>query len=316
MSNGQRGDSDCYTRCFVGGLNWKTSSRDLKTYFTSKCPLTRDVSDPVINAEVIMNKTGKKQSRGFGFVTFRTHQLAAKCTAEKHFTIDGRICECKAAFPENYSPSYPPSFVNCMGRGAMFPDQPTEYYAQPTMVTPVSPALATPPSEGRSSHPAQTHKDPSKWVPQFSCAPFSPTPARIFLAGLKPHHSAADIVSLCAQYGSGAHVQLVSTGDRARFAFVELDPGAASRFVSDSPKLTGLQAQHMGAPVAGSSPLVQSRQGFGGYWGAFGSQPRMIPVPPVFPSPTPLSGAKGIQSGPSAQRGESREASVLEVESM
>ena len=77
-----------YTKIFVGGLRWETTTDKLKEYFGQFGEITESV--------VIMDRnTGR--SKGYGFVTFATPDAAAKATSDAFPNIDGRRANCNLA---------------------------------------------------------------------------------------------------------------------------------------------------------------------------------------------------------------------------
>eukprot|EP00301_Raphidiophrys_heterophryoidea_P013496 c2092_g1_i1.p1 GENE.c2092_g1_i1~~c2092_g1_i1.p1 ORF type:complete len:187 (-),score=39.15 c2092_g1_i1:263-823(-) len=77
-----------YTKLFVGGLRWETTTDKLREYFSQFGEITEAI--------VIMDRqTGR--SKGYGFVTFSTAEGAAKATANPYPNIDGRRANCNLA---------------------------------------------------------------------------------------------------------------------------------------------------------------------------------------------------------------------------
>jgi RNA recognition motif-containing protein len=77
-----------YTKLFVGGLRWETTTDKLREYFSQFGEITEAV--------VIMDRqTGR--SKGYGFVTFSTPEGAAKASSNPYPNIDGRRANCNLA---------------------------------------------------------------------------------------------------------------------------------------------------------------------------------------------------------------------------
>jgi len=77
-----------YTKLFVGGLRWETTTDKLRESFSQFGEITEAV--------VIMDRqTGR--SKGYGFVTFGTPEGAAKASSNPYPNIDGRRANCNLA---------------------------------------------------------------------------------------------------------------------------------------------------------------------------------------------------------------------------
>ncbi|CAL8155058.1 unnamed protein product [Prunus armeniaca] len=77
-----------YTKVFVGGLAWETHSDTMRRYF--------EQFGEILEAVVISDKnTGR--SKGYGFVTFREPEAAARACADPTPVIDGRRANCNLA---------------------------------------------------------------------------------------------------------------------------------------------------------------------------------------------------------------------------
>eukprot|EP00298_Acanthocystis_sp_HF-20_P012336 c19842_g1_i1.p1 GENE.c19842_g1_i1~~c19842_g1_i1.p1 ORF type:complete len:202 (+),score=88.84 c19842_g1_i1:68-673(+) len=77
-----------YSKVFVGGLRWETSTDKLRSHFSQ--------FGEIAEAIVIMDRqTGR--SKGYGFVTFSNAESAAKATAEPFPIIEGRRANCNLA---------------------------------------------------------------------------------------------------------------------------------------------------------------------------------------------------------------------------
>ncbi|XP_034216123.1 RNA-binding protein 24 isoform X2 [Prunus dulcis] len=77
-----------YTKVFVGGLAWETHSDTMRRYF--------EQFGEILEAVVISDKnTGR--SKGYGFVTFREPEAAARACADPTPIIDGRRANCNLA---------------------------------------------------------------------------------------------------------------------------------------------------------------------------------------------------------------------------
>ncbi|XP_078447279.1 glycine-rich RNA-binding protein RZ1A-like isoform X2 [Wolffia australiana] len=84
-------DSDDY-RCFVGGLSWSTTDRDLKDAF--------EKFGRVTEARVVMDKFSGR-SRGFGFVTFDDEKSMEDAIDDMNgVDLDGRSITVNKAQPQ------------------------------------------------------------------------------------------------------------------------------------------------------------------------------------------------------------------------
>uniref|UniRef100_A0A7S0ML85 RRM domain-containing protein n=1 Tax=Cryptomonas curvata TaxID=233186 RepID=A0A7S0ML85_9CRYP len=80
---------DGANKIFVGGISQETSDDDLRAYFGQH--------GEIVDITIMKDRmTGK--SRGFGFITFDTSEVADKMVASKH-EINGRMVEAKPAVP-------------------------------------------------------------------------------------------------------------------------------------------------------------------------------------------------------------------------
>jgi len=97
-----------FTKVFVGGLPWSTTSEGLCSYFTQ--------FGDIVEAAVIRDRhTGK--SKGYGFVTFSDKDTAQDSIADPSPIIDGRKANCNlAAFGKKRDKSEPKS-TKSGGRG-------------------------------------------------------------------------------------------------------------------------------------------------------------------------------------------------------
>ncbi|KAM1305776.1 uncharacterized protein LOC126608731 isoform X1 [Malus sylvestris] len=96
-SNAPFGDTT-YTKVFVGGLAWETHSDAMGRYF--------DQFGQILEAVVITDKnTGR--SKGYGFVTFRESEAAARACADPTPIIDGRRANCNLASLRRPRPPMP-----------------------------------------------------------------------------------------------------------------------------------------------------------------------------------------------------------------
>ncbi|KAL6279108.1 hypothetical protein ACE6H2_015989 [Prunus campanulata] len=87
FQNSPFGDTT-YTKVFVGGLAWETHSDTMRRYF--------EQFGEILEAVVISDKnTGR--SKGYGFVTFREPEAAARACADPTPIIDGRRANCNLA---------------------------------------------------------------------------------------------------------------------------------------------------------------------------------------------------------------------------
>uniref|UniRef100_A0A0E0KB82 RRM domain-containing protein n=1 Tax=Oryza punctata TaxID=4537 RepID=A0A0E0KB82_ORYPU len=77
-----------YTKLFVGGLPWETRSDAVRRHF--------EQFGEIVEAVVIADKhTGR--SKGYGFVTFRDPECAARALQDPTPVIDGRWANCNLA---------------------------------------------------------------------------------------------------------------------------------------------------------------------------------------------------------------------------
>jgi len=77
-------------KIFVGGLSWETTTKDLREYFekigeVTSCTLKTDVET--------------RQSRGFGFVVFKSSETVQKILDTKEHKLHGRTIDPKPANP-------------------------------------------------------------------------------------------------------------------------------------------------------------------------------------------------------------------------
>ncbi|KAI3705958.1 hypothetical protein L1987_76208 [Smallanthus sonchifolius] len=86
------------TKVFVGGLAWETQSETMRQYF--------EQFGEILEAVVITDKnTGR--SKGYGFVTFRDPESAAKACVDPAPVIDGRRANCNLASLGRPRPAFP-----------------------------------------------------------------------------------------------------------------------------------------------------------------------------------------------------------------
>jgi len=77
-----------YTKLFVGGLRWETTTDKLREHFSQFGEITEAV--------VIMDRqTGR--SKGYGFVTFASAEAASRSVVDPFPVIDGRRANCNLA---------------------------------------------------------------------------------------------------------------------------------------------------------------------------------------------------------------------------
>ncbi|XP_047056788.1 RNA-binding protein 38-like [Lolium rigidum] len=77
-----------FTKLFVGGLAWQTQRDAMRRYFEQ----FGDIAEAVVIAD---KHTGR--SRGYGFVTFRDPEAAARALQDPTPVIDGRRANCNLA---------------------------------------------------------------------------------------------------------------------------------------------------------------------------------------------------------------------------
>lgn len=90
-------------KLFIGGLDYRTSSENLKAHFEAWGEIV-DV--------VVMKDPQTKKSRGFGFITYSSAHMVDDAQAARPHTIDGRVVEPKRAVPRTvsiYCKLHPPS---------------------------------------------------------------------------------------------------------------------------------------------------------------------------------------------------------------
>ncbi|KAM1127230.1 hypothetical protein ACFX2B_036813 [Malus domestica] len=87
-----------YTKVFVGGLAWETHSDTMRRHF--------DQFGQILEAVVIIDKNSGR-SKGYGFVTFREPEAAARACADPTPIIDGRRANCNLASLRQSRPPMP-----------------------------------------------------------------------------------------------------------------------------------------------------------------------------------------------------------------
>ncbi|GFP98658.1 glycine-rich RNA-binding protein rz1a [Phtheirospermum japonicum] len=86
---------DAEFRCFVGGLSWSTSDRDLKDAF--------EKFGHLLEAKVVLDKVSGR-SRGFGFITFDEKKAMEEAIhAMNGLDLDGRTINVDRAKPQQGS---------------------------------------------------------------------------------------------------------------------------------------------------------------------------------------------------------------------
>ena len=78
-------------KLFIGGLSWETTQDGLRQYFSS--------FGEVIDCVVMINPHTRR-SRGFGFITFASAEIAAKVIAAGKHMLDSREIDPKPAVPK------------------------------------------------------------------------------------------------------------------------------------------------------------------------------------------------------------------------
>lgn len=94
-----------HRKLFIGGLNHETSDEQLRDYYSCW--------GQVVDCIVIRDPV-TRQSRGFGFVTFATPEMADAAMAERPHTIGGKIVDPKRAIPREQmlqTANCPPVFL-------------------------------------------------------------------------------------------------------------------------------------------------------------------------------------------------------------
>ncbi|KAB2631986.1 RNA-binding protein 24-A-like [Pyrus ussuriensis x Pyrus communis] len=92
-----------YTKVFVGGLAWETHSDTMRRHF--------DQFGQILEAVVIIDKNSGR-SKGYGFVTFREPEAAARACADPTPIIDGRRANCNLASLRQSRPPLPYGIVS------------------------------------------------------------------------------------------------------------------------------------------------------------------------------------------------------------
>uniref|UniRef100_A0A7S3Z4R6 RRM domain-containing protein n=1 Tax=Lotharella globosa TaxID=91324 RepID=A0A7S3Z4R6_9EUKA len=80
-----------YCKIFVGGISWTTTDDGFERFFSK----FGEVTDCIVMRDKVT-----RQSRGFGFVTFKEEKSVEK-VLEKKLELDGRILDCKPAVPKD-----------------------------------------------------------------------------------------------------------------------------------------------------------------------------------------------------------------------
>ncbi|VDN34668.1 unnamed protein product [Gongylonema pulchrum] len=93
-------------KLFIGGLSHETTDEQLRQYYSQW--------GTVVDCIVIRDPQ-TKYSRGFGFVTFATVQMAEAAMADRPHTINNKVVDPKRAIPREQMspllPNHPPSFL-------------------------------------------------------------------------------------------------------------------------------------------------------------------------------------------------------------
>lgn len=93
-------------KLFIGGLNHETTDEQLRQFYSQ----WGKVVDCIVIRDPIT-----KYSRGFGFVTFATIQMAEAAMADRPHTINGKVVDPKRAIPREQMspllPNHPPPFL-------------------------------------------------------------------------------------------------------------------------------------------------------------------------------------------------------------
>ncbi|KAK1431537.1 hypothetical protein QVD17_07997 [Tagetes erecta] len=87
-----------FTKVFVGGLAWETQSEMMRQYF--------EQFGDIVEA-VVINDNNTGRSKGYGFVTFRDPESAAKACVDPAPVIDGRRANCNLASLGRPRPTFP-----------------------------------------------------------------------------------------------------------------------------------------------------------------------------------------------------------------
>ncbi|CAA7017120.1 unnamed protein product [Microthlaspi erraticum] len=78
-------------KIFVGGLAWKTTTDDMRGFF-------QENFGEVLHANVVLEPSPGGRSKGYGFVTFRDAEAAARACEPPHPMIDGRQTNINLAY--------------------------------------------------------------------------------------------------------------------------------------------------------------------------------------------------------------------------
>ncbi|CAK9180034.1 unnamed protein product, partial [Ilex paraguariensis] len=123
-----------FTKVFVGGLAWETSTDVMRRYF--------EQFGEILEAVIIIDKNSGK-SKGYGFVTFRDPESATRACADPNPVIAGRRANCNIASLGRPRPS-PPRGRN--QRGAILPQGASPSYSGvPAGPPPLAPLIPPPP---------------------------------------------------------------------------------------------------------------------------------------------------------------------------
>uniref|UniRef100_A0A0N4ZBB0 RNA-binding domain-containing protein n=1 Tax=Parastrongyloides trichosuri TaxID=131310 RepID=A0A0N4ZBB0_PARTI len=95
-------------KLFIGGLNHETTDEQLREYYSQ----WGNVVDCIV-----IRDPATKHSRGFGFVTYQTIQMAEIAMNERPHTINGKVVDPKRAIPREQmlplTSTNPPHFLEC-----------------------------------------------------------------------------------------------------------------------------------------------------------------------------------------------------------
>lgn len=93
-------------KLFIGGLNHETTDEQLRQFYSQY--------GTVVDC-IVIRDPATKYSRGFGFVTFATIQMAEAAMADRPHSINGKVVDPKRAIPREQMspllPNHPPPFL-------------------------------------------------------------------------------------------------------------------------------------------------------------------------------------------------------------
>lgn len=140
------GSTSTNNKLFIGGLSYETTDDSLAVYFSQ--------FGQILSAVVLRDQESNR-SRGFGFVTFVTHEAAQNALSHHHHIIDGRKVESKFAVPRRKADNGEVSGRNVddtVGQDRVSPSLQTQIPQQTHQSQPkVAPSVTPTPTSARSS---------------------------------------------------------------------------------------------------------------------------------------------------------------------